>query len=159
MQDPTSRDTSRAKFLAWINSNYTILGIPLFGNDVSLSSVQFDVPTEASIAKVCFGSLGVGGDPFSPEAIDGAVLTLIFKIGIPSVLLTAGIAMSPTIFKALGETSTSVVEFMQGQLPYIIASAFTDAALRSASAPASRGIPISRVARGLSSGGRAPRAS
>ena len=69
--NPTSKDTSRAKFLAWINSNYTILGIPLLGDDIPLSSVQFDVPADASIAKVYFGSLGLGGDAFSPEALDG----------------------------------------------------------------------------------------
>lgn len=128
VQDPSHRDTSRAKFLSWVNSNYTVLGIPLFGSDVPLSSVQFDVPTEASIAKVYFGSLGVGGDAFCPEAIDGSILTLVFNIGIPSVLLVAGVAMSPALFKELGQVSASVVEFMQAQLPYILATAGADVA-------------------------------
>jgi hypothetical protein len=83
--NPTKDDTSRAKFLAWINSNYTVLGIPLFGDTIPLSSVQFDVPADASIAKVYFGSLGVGGQAFCPESLDGTILTLILNIGIPTI--------------------------------------------------------------------------
>src|SRR4029453_8443088 len=92
--NPTSRDTSRAKFLSWINSNYTILGIPLFGNDIPQSSVQFDVPADASIAKVYFGSLGLGGQAFCPESLDGSILTLVFNIGIPTIFLAAGVGGS-----------------------------------------------------------------
>lgn len=120
---PSGRDTSRAKFLAWINSNYTVLGIPLIGNDVPLSSVQFDVPSDASIAKVYFGSLGVGGDAFSPEAIDGAILTLFFNIGIPSILLVAGVAVSAPLLKSLTkQLSTTVVQILSRTLPLIIAA-------------------------------------
>lgn len=124
--NPTDRDTSRAKFLNWINSNYTVLGIPLIGDDVPLSSVQFNVPADASIARIYFGSLGVGGDAFCPEAIDGTVLTLIFNLGIPSVLLVAGVAMTPTLFKQFGNVVGGVFEFIEGQLPYILASAGAD---------------------------------
>jgi len=101
VQDPTSSDTERAKFLDLINSNYTILGIPLIGNDIPLSSVQFDVPADASIAKVYFGSLGLGGEAFSPEAVDGSIYTLIFNIGIPTIFLVAGVAVTSSLLKNL----------------------------------------------------------
>jgi hypothetical protein len=64
-------NTERAEFLDWINCNYTILGIPLTGDNVVQSSISFDVPVEASKAKVYFGSLGLGGQAFSPEAVQG----------------------------------------------------------------------------------------
>ncbi len=121
---PSGRDTERAKFLAWINSNYTVLGIPLIGNDVALSSVQFDVPTDASIAKIYFGSLGLGGEAFSPEALDGAILTLFFNIGLPSILLVAGVAVSATLLKSLTkQLSSTLVQIMTRMLPLIIAAA------------------------------------
>jgi len=50
---PSGRDTKRAIFL---DSNYTVLGIPLLGGDVPLSSVQFNVPTDASIANLMQGN-------------------------------------------------------------------------------------------------------
>ncbi len=105
VEDPTSVDTSRSKFLAYITSNYTILGIPLVGNDIPLSSVGFDVPEDASIAKVYFGSLGLGGQAFSPEAVGGSSLTLTFNIGLPAFFLIAGVvtgaSLQATILKYL----------------------------------------------------------
>lgn len=121
VQNPTKDDTSRAKFLAWINSNYTVLGIPRFGDDVPLSSVQFDVPADASIAKVYFGSLGVGGAAFCPEALDGSILTLIFNIGLPSMMLIAGVAVSAKMLSALsGEFGVGIVQILKASLPLIL---------------------------------------
>ena len=116
--NPTSSDTSRAKFLDVINSNYTILGIPLFGDSIPLSSVQFDVPTDASIAKVYFGSLGLGGEAFSPEAIRGSILTLIFNIGIPTLLLAAGVAASGSLLESVSEEDTSAI--LRASIPLIL---------------------------------------
>jgi hypothetical protein len=119
--NPTSSDTSRAKFLSWINSNYTILGIPLFGNDIPLSSVQFDVPTDASIAKVYFGSLGLGGEAFSPEAISGTILTLIFNLGVPTILLVAGVAATGALLTQLSEEfEITFGQYLRAVLPLIL---------------------------------------
>ena len=127
--NPTSSDTSRAKFLAWINSNYTVLGIPLFGNDIPLSSVQFDVPADASIAKVYFGSLGLGGQAFSPEAVEGAILTLIFNIGIPTILLAAGVAATGALLRALSEEfGVTIIQILRASLPLILGIAGGDLA-------------------------------
>ncbi|MDX2167714.1 MAG: hypothetical protein SF182_11645 [Deltaproteobacteria bacterium] len=121
VQNPTSDDTSRAKFLAWINSNYTVLGIPRFGNDVPLSSVQFQVPADASIAKVYFGSLGTGGEAFCPEALDGSILTLIFNLGLPSMMLVLGVAVSAKMLSALsGEFGVGIVQILKASLPLIL---------------------------------------
>jgi len=105
VEDPAALDTSRAKFLAYISSNYTLLGIPLIGDDIPLSSVQFDIPTDASIAKLYVGSLGLGGDAFCPEAVGGSSLTLTFSIGLPAFFLVAGVVagagLQATILKYL----------------------------------------------------------
>ncbi len=109
VQDPVSIDTDRAKFLAYISSNYTLLGIPLTGDDIPLESVGFDVPADASIAKVYFGSLGLGGEAFSPEAVGGSALTLTFSIGLPAFFLVAGVvtgaSLQATILKYLATSS------------------------------------------------------
>lgn len=126
VQNPTKDDTSRSKFLGSISSNYTVLGIPLFGNDVPLSSVEFPVPADASIAKVYFGSLGTGGDAFCPEAVHGSILTLIINIGIPSLFLAAGVAFSPNVFKQLLQVSGDVYTFMRSQIPLILGLAGSD---------------------------------
>jgi hypothetical protein len=126
--NPTKSDTSRAKFLSWINSNYTILGIPLFGNDIAQSSVQFDVPADASIARVYFGSLGLGGDAFCPESLDGSILTLILNIGVPTLLLAAGVAVTATLLRTLAGQSVGLVQILRASLPLILGEAIPDAA-------------------------------
>ncbi len=125
--NPTKEDTSRAKFLSWINSNFTILGIPLFGNDIPQTSVSFDVPADASIAKVYFGSLGLGGQAFCPESLDGSILTLILNLGVPTILLAAGIAMTASLIKALSEQiGVTVVQVIRASLPLILGATFPD---------------------------------
>jgi hypothetical protein len=127
--NPTKEDTSRAHFLSWINSNYTVLGIPLFGNDIPQSSVQFNVPADASIAKVYFGSLGLGGQAFCPESLDGSILTLILNLGVPTILLAAGIAMTGALIKALSEQiGVTVVQVIRASLPLILGATVPDIA-------------------------------
>ena len=127
VQNPTSEDTDRAKFLAWINSNFTVLGIPRLGDDVPLSTVQFDVPADASIAKVYFGSLGVGGDPFCPEAVAGSILTLIFNLGIPTIMLAAGVAVTASLLADLSkEFGVGIVQILKASLPLILAQTGID---------------------------------
>ncbi len=129
VQNPTSSDTDRAKFLAWINSNYTVLGIPLIGDDIPQSSVRFDVPAEASIAKVYFGSLGLGGEAFCPEALDGAILTLIFNIGIPTILLVAGVAITGSLLKSLQQQfGVGIIQLLRASLPLILGATVPDIA-------------------------------
>ena len=102
---PTKQDTFRAKFLKWTHSNYTVLGIPLIGDDIPSSSVCFNVPSEASKAKVYFGSLGLAGEAVSPEAVPGAELTLIFDIGLPTMFLAAGVAIGIEVATINNEVS------------------------------------------------------
>lgn len=129
VQNPTSDDTARAKFLARINSNFTVLGIPRLGDDVPLSSVRFDVPADASIAKVYFGSLGVGGEAFCPEAVDGSILTLIFDIGIPTMMLAFGVAVTANMLLALsGQFGVGIVQILKASLPLILAQTGSDLA-------------------------------
>jgi hypothetical protein len=92
--NPTEDDTSRSKFLSHVVTNDQILGIPLQGDDVATTTLQFDVPAEATEARVIFGSLGLGGDAFSPEATYGSTNTLVFNLGIPTLFLAAGVGLS-----------------------------------------------------------------
>ena len=94
-------DTSRSAFLTFLNSNYTILGIPLLGDDVPLSSFQFNVPKTASISTVYLGSLGLGGDAFCPEAITGSILTLSFNLGLPAMFLVLGVIPGKSLLDSI----------------------------------------------------------
>jgi hypothetical protein len=89
--NPSEEDTTRAQHLAEIPTNDQIMGIPLMGTDVEKSNLQFVMPDAASRAQLKFGSLGLGGDPFCPEALTGASLTLALNIGLPTMLLALGI--------------------------------------------------------------------
>lgn len=88
--NPSSLDSDRASYLTVIGSNDQLMGIPFQGNDVESSDVVFTMPTAASSATVMFGSLGLGGDPFTKEAVTGSSLTLALNIGIPGILLATG---------------------------------------------------------------------
>ena len=104
-------------------------GHSLFGNDIPLSSVQFDVPADASIAKVYFGSLGLGGEAFCPESLDGSILTLIFNIGVPTILLAAGVAATGALLHTLSqEIGVSLVQILRASLPLILGIAGPDIA-------------------------------
>jgi len=83
-------DSERAQFHTVFFTNDTVLGIPLTGDLVETQRVSFNVPPDATKALVHFGSLGVGGDPFCPEAVYGSILTLAFNLGIPSIFLAIG---------------------------------------------------------------------
>jgi hypothetical protein len=84
---PAPGDTERAKRLGMVITANTIAGIPV---PFETQKYQFEVPSEATKATVLFGSLGMGGDPFCPEALFGSIFTLIFNIGLPVVALTLG---------------------------------------------------------------------
>ncbi|MDX2166116.1 MAG: hypothetical protein SF182_03610 [Deltaproteobacteria bacterium] len=89
---PDTGDTPRSKFLRLLNSNFTVMGIPLLGDDVPKETFRFDIPANATKARLYFGSLGVGGEAFSPEAVTASVATLGFNIGLPTLLLATGTA-------------------------------------------------------------------
>ncbi|HKB38842.1 MAG TPA: hypothetical protein VKD72_20530, partial [Gemmataceae bacterium] len=89
---PAAGDTERSRFLRLLNSNFTVFGVPLLGNDVEQQTLQFDIPADATKARLIFGSLGVGGEAFSPEAVSASVFTLAFNIGIPTIMLATGTA-------------------------------------------------------------------
>src|SRR5262245_47744234 len=95
------QDTERARFLQLLNANYTVLGVPLLGDSVALQTLRFDVPSEATKARLYFGSLGVGGDAFCPEALLGSIVTLTFNIGLPTLFLAAGVTASVVLQKSI----------------------------------------------------------
>ena len=104
---PNEEDTKRSKFLAHITTNDNVLGIPLTGDNVHTNVLEFVVPSGADHAKVLFGSLGRGGNPFCPEALTGAILTCVFNIGIPSIFLAIGIGVS--LHEIVSEVFTDAV--------------------------------------------------
>ena len=60
VESPQPLDTQRAKFLKLVITNGQIMGIPLTGDNISTTSMEFSVPTNASTATVFFGGLGWG---------------------------------------------------------------------------------------------------
>src|SRR5262249_45755677 len=86
-------------------------------------------PADASIAKVYFGSLGLGGQAFCPESLDGSILTLILNLGVPTILLAAGVAMTGSLLKALSEQiGVTVVQVIRASLPLLPGEALPDRA-------------------------------
>ncbi|MEO8604285.1 MAG: hypothetical protein ABI629_17050 [bacterium] len=94
VESPTDDDARRAKYIREITSNNQIMGIPLMGNDVGTTTLDFQIPEAASKVRIIIGGLGMGGEAFSPEALVGSALTLAFNIGVPTLLLSWGIGES-----------------------------------------------------------------
>src|SRR5262245_24591954 len=103
---PGGSDTQRSAFLRLVNPNYTVFGVPLLGDLVERQTFRFDIPTDATKARLYLGSLGVGGEAFSPEAVPASVATLGFNIGIPTLLLITGTVAS-------GALQSSITGFLQ----------------------------------------------
>ncbi len=96
VSDPDSEiDTQRSKFVGPLFTNDTLMGIPLVGDLVRPQRLSFDVPRDASKATIYFGSLGVGGQAFCPEALGGSILTLTINIGLPTIFLALAHAGHP----------------------------------------------------------------
>ncbi|MEO7338881.1 MAG: hypothetical protein ABIV63_20095, partial [Caldimonas sp.] len=91
ISNPGQLDSSRAQYLQMVGSNNQIMGIPYQGTDVSSTDIEFTVPDNAASATVMFGSLGLGGDAFTKEAVAGTSLTLALNIGLPTMLLAVGV--------------------------------------------------------------------
>src|SRR4029450_204197 len=72
----------------------------------------------ASIAKVYFGSLGLGGEAVSPEGLRGSILTLIFNIGVPTLLLAAGVAISGKLLAPIFEEATDLI--LRASVPLVL---------------------------------------
>lgn len=89
--DPTHADTADAKYLTLVAPNTQIMGIPLTGADVTSTDIAFLVPENASSVMLKFGSLGLGGNAFCPEALMGSALTLAINIALPTMMLALGI--------------------------------------------------------------------
>jgi len=91
----TEQDTERAQFLRTLPTNSLAGAVSQFvGPDFlkpSPYAVSFTMPLEATGARLYFGSLGVGGNPFCPEAVSASVFTLIFNLGLPTLFLALGI--------------------------------------------------------------------
>jgi hypothetical protein len=103
---PGGDDTQRSKFLSLLNSNFTVFGVPLLGNDVEKQTFRFDIPANATKARLYLGSLGVGGEAFCPEAVSASIATLGFNIGIPTIMLATGAA-------GLGAAQKSITGILQ----------------------------------------------
>src|SRR6185295_10618524 len=104
-------DSDRAAYVDVVFTNDTLLGIPLIGDLVETQRFSFDVPDKASKATIYFGSLGVGGDPFCPEAVYGSILTLGFSLAIAGLqmLLNLVPGVATRVAVAAGASSVAAV--------------------------------------------------
>jgi hypothetical protein len=98
---PGDQNTQRSQFVRLVNPNYTVFGVPLLGDLVERQTFRFDIPTDATKARLILGSLGVGGEAFSPEALPASVATLGFNIGIPTLLLATGAVAGGVLQKSI----------------------------------------------------------
>ncbi len=121
VKNPGDADSVRAKHLGLAITANTILAVPV---PIDVQTFVFDVPIEASKATVFFGSLGVGGDPFCPEAVLGSVLTIVFNLILPAIALALGIAGElSVIFRVLKENSVAVANIVAGFVRNILITA------------------------------------
>ncbi len=109
-----------SSFVADLPTNNTIFGIPLMGDLVEDISMPFTLPDTASQAKLIFGSLGMGGDAFAPEAFNASLSTCVFNLGIPVILLAAGIGVdsSSTITSILEDQDIKTALYLVGGFFY-----------------------------------------
>jgi hypothetical protein len=121
VDSPIIDDTRRAKFLDHVLTNDSILGIPLVGDDVATTTLQFKVPNAASRADVIFGSLGLGYTSDSEEALYGAIITGVFNIGIPTLLLAIGVCALVGEVKALMKASAQAGGVVNNAAPAVAA--------------------------------------
>jgi len=82
-----------SQYLDDVNSNSTIMGIPLTGDLLEKTKLNITLPADATSARIIFGSLGVGGGAFSEEAANPSAWTLVLNIGIPTLLLSLGVGL------------------------------------------------------------------
>lgn len=106
VHDPGAADTERAKFVGLVITANTIMGIPV---PFDVQTYTFDMPADATRAKVFFGSLGMGGDAFCPEALNGSIFTLVFNFAIPAISLAAGISVTASIVKTLSSSEAFTI--------------------------------------------------
>src|SRR6185295_16545462 len=129
-------DSDRAAYVDVVFTNDTLLGIPLIGDLVETQRFSFDVPDNASKATIYFGSLGVGGDPFCPEAVYGSILTLGFNLAIPVIFLAIGakleakeiVAPSVGFLRAFANTRKSIALWIANTLRRVVATGGPDLA-------------------------------
>ncbi|MDX2167708.1 MAG: hypothetical protein SF182_11615 [Deltaproteobacteria bacterium] len=111
-------DTERSKRLGMVITANTICGIPV---PFDTQKYEFEVPADATHATVLFGSLGLGGDPFCPEALFGSIFTIIFNIGLPVIALTAGSIVSIKLSAdVIRQTEYAIAEAVQRWLTQVL---------------------------------------
>lgn len=109
-----------SNFVADLPTNNTIFGIPLMGDLVQDISMPFTLPDDASQAKLIFGSLGMGGQAFDPEAFNASIFTCVFNLGIPVILLGVGVGVdsSSTITSILEDEDVKTALYAFGAFQY-----------------------------------------
>ncbi len=86
---PAYDTDSNALFLGTVSPEFTILGIPV---TAASAVVPFDFPTSvASSARVLGSGLGYGTHTFPDTETVGVVMTSIFNLSLPALLLAIGI--------------------------------------------------------------------
>jgi hypothetical protein len=129
-------DSPRAKLIGIAPTNDTIMGIPFFGDAIPVTTMEFAMPPQASLACVFFGSLGVGGNPFCPEARPGSIFTLGLNIGLPVIFMGVGVTLLEVQKGFQDLINNSVRDFTQA-----VAESATVRAMRSASLALAQKVP------------------
>ncbi len=92
-----------SRFVTVVGANNDFLGIPVLPADAAPTPLKFNMPPQASTARVRFLTLGLGGPGYSQPGRDPlgfAVpigLTGLFNIGVPAYLIAATIGTDPAV--------------------------------------------------------------
>ena len=76
-------------YLAILNPQWNFFGIPFKTNTVTY---RLPVPTEAASMLILAGGFGTGDNPYPDTITPGAVMTSIYNLGVPSLMLSLGAA-------------------------------------------------------------------
>jgi hypothetical protein len=89
---PDFNTTDNAVFIGTLTPEFTIFGIPV---QASGNQFNFTFPTGvASRALVLASGLGVGPNPYSTTVVVGEVMTSIFCLSVPALLIAFGIGVA-----------------------------------------------------------------
>ncbi|MDX2165441.1 MAG: hypothetical protein SF182_00185 [Deltaproteobacteria bacterium] len=110
--DRGAADTERAKHIGMVITANTIMGVPV---PFDVQTYSFDMPADATRATVFFGSLGMGGEAFCPEALNGSIFTLVFNFAIPVVALAAGVSVGASLVSSLSKESVANIAALIGR--------------------------------------------
>jgi len=91
----TDFDTPTSSYIGYVTPEFTIFGIPVMQ---SKDAITFTFPTSvATSASILASGLGLGSHTFQDTELVGIIMTSVFNLGLPALLIAFGIGASVDI--------------------------------------------------------------